>query len=126
MNLLEVFENAEDLVNFPEGSVLFAEGTEGDLMYVLVKGEIRVSLHDKTIAVATPGGIIGEMALLNSDVRSATATAIKDCKLAPIDLHSFKLLIQHTPDFALHVMNVLAERLRHANELLATHTKPMP
>jgi CRP/FNR family cyclic AMP-dependent transcriptional regulator len=59
------------------------------------------------------------MALLDSDDRSATATAMTDCVLAPIDVHSFKMLIQHTPDFALHVMNVLADRLRLANEKIA-------
>jgi CRP-like cAMP-binding protein len=120
MDLLEVFENSDDHVNFPEGAVVFEEGSEGDYMYVLIEGKIRISLHNEAIAMVVPGEIVGEMALLNSDARSATATAITDCRLAPIDLHSFKLLIQHTPDFALHVMNVLADRLRLANETLAS------
>jgi CRP-like cAMP-binding protein len=41
--------------------------------------------------------------------------------LLPIDVHSFKSLIQYTPDFALHVMNVLADRLRRVNEALTAH-----
>jgi CRP-like cAMP-binding protein len=40
--------------------------------------------------------------------------------LAPIDGHSFELLIQHTPKFALHVMNILADRLRLANATIAS------
>jgi CRP-like cAMP-binding protein len=119
MNLLEVFENSGDLLEFPAGTAIFKEGSEGDFMYVIVEGRIRLSLNNEHIGEESPGGIVGEMALLDSDKRSATATALTDCLLAPIDLHSFKLLIKHTPDFALHVMNVLANRLRLANEMIA-------
>ena len=119
MNLLEVFENSGDLLEFPAGTTIFKEGSEGDFMYVIVEGRIRLSLNNEHIGEESPGGIVGEMALLDSDKRSATATALTDCLLAPIDLHSFKLLIKHTPDFALHVMKVLANRLRLANEMIA-------
>ena len=120
MNLLEIFENSGDLLEFPAGATIFKEGSEGDFMYVIVEGRIRLSLHNEDIGEESPGGIVGEMALLDSDKRSATATALTDCLLAPINLHSFKLLIKHTPDFALHVMKVLADRLRLANEMI-TH-----
>ena len=116
MNLLEIFENSGDLLKFPAGTAIFEEGSKGDFMYVVVQGKVGLSLHGEYIAEESPGGIVGEMALLSSENRSATATAMNDCLLAPIDLHSFKMLIKHTPDFALHVMNVLAERLRLANE----------
>lgn len=119
MNLLEIFENSEDLIKFPAGSTIFEEGSEGDFMYVLMEGKIRLSLRNEFIAEESPGEILGEMALLSSDKRSATAMALNDCVLAPIDVHSFKMLIQHTPDFALHVMKVLANRLRLANEKIA-------
>ncbi len=119
MNLLEIFENSGDLHKFPAGTTIFEEGKEGDFMFVVIEGKIRLSLRNEFLGEESPGGIVGEMALLNSDERSATVTAMTDCLLAPIDLHSFKLLIQHTPDFALHVMNVLADRLRLANEKIA-------
>ena len=119
MDLLEVFEGSEDREKYPFGSVIFEEGNPGELMYVVLHGEVILSLKGQEIATVSRGAIIGEMALLNSDVRSATAIATTDCTLAPIDVHSFKSLIQHTPDFALHVMNVLADRLRLANEAMA-------
>ena len=121
MDLLEIFEDSGDLLKFSAGTAIFEEGSAGDFMYVVVDGRIRLSLRNEYIAEESTGGIVGEMALLNSDDRSATATAMTDCVLAPIDLHSFKLLIQHTPDFALHVMNVLADRLRSANEKKIAH-----
>lgn len=67
--------------------------------------------------IKAEAGIVGEMALLNSDVRSATATAQTDCQLALIDQSSFKLLLKHVPDFALHVVTVLATRLQGAYQL---------
>jgi CRP/FNR family cyclic AMP-dependent transcriptional regulator len=116
MNLLEIFESTEDLIEYPAESIIFEEGAQGDFMYVIMRGSIQLSLHGELIGEEVAGGIVGEMALLNSDNRSTTAKTSTACLLAPIDLHSFKLLIQHTPDFALHVMNVLADRLRLANE----------
>jgi len=119
MNLLEVFSETEDLVSLPSHSILFEEGANADFMYVIMKGGISLSLHGTVVGTAHQGDVIGEMALLGSEPRSATATTVTDCVLAPIDVHSFKLLIQHTPEFALHVMNLLADRLRFANERLS-------
>jgi len=116
MDLLEIFENSDDLLRFPAGTTIFKEGSAGDFMYVIMEGTVGFSLRSESLGEASAGGIVGEMALLDSHERSATATASTDCLLAPIDVHSFKMLIQHTPDFALHVMNVLADRLRQANE----------
>ena len=121
MDLLEVFRESADLIRYPAGSIVFGEGAKAEFMYVIMEGEITLSLHGHTIAVVSPGAIFGEMALLDSKVRSATSTAASDCVLVPIDIHSFKSLIQYTPDFALHVMNVLAQRLRRANEALTGH-----
>ena len=118
MDLLEVFRDSDDLMELSSGSVLFEEGDTAEFMYVIVEGEVRLTLHGTEIASVSEGAIVGEMALLDRDARSATATAVTDCRLALIDLHSFKSLIQHTPDFALHVMNVLADRLRATSEAL--------
>jgi CRP-like cAMP-binding protein len=116
MDLLNFFEDVDNHVNYPAGTVIFEEGAVGDFMYVVIDGDVELSLHGVAIFTATAGDIVGEMALLDSNERSATATTVTDCMLAPIDLHWFKLLTKHTPDFALHVMNILADRLRLSNE----------
>lgn len=123
MDLLDVFEGSDDLVALAPGAVLFEEGDPAELMYVIMEGEIGLSLHGKTIAHAVPGDVIGEMALVSTGARSATATAESDCQLIPIDVHSFKVLIQHTPEFALHIMSILADRLRDADEVLSEHPR---
>jgi CRP-like cAMP-binding protein len=58
------------------------------------------------------------MALINTDIRSATVTATSDCTLAVIDQASFQSLLRHVPDFSMHVMNVLADRLKSAYEMI--------
>lgn len=118
MNLLEVFKDSEDVEEFPAGSVIINEGESGNRMYIVVKGKVNISLKNRNIGSVLPGEIVGEMALLNSDVRSATATAQTECHLALIDQSSFKLLLKHVPDFALHVVTVLATRLQGAYQMV--------
>ena len=118
MDLLEVFKDSDDLVEYPAESVIFAEGMEGNYMYVVMDGEVSISLKDKILATALPGEIVGEMALINSEIRSATVTANTDCVLALIDQSSFESLIRHVPEFTQHVMKVLADRLQVAYELI--------
>lgn len=118
MDLLEIFKDSEDLVEYPAGAVILAEGNEGNHMYVVMKGEVTISLRDTVLATARVGEIVGEMALINADIRSATVTAKTDCRLALIDQSSFESLLRHVPDFSMHVMNVLAERLQLAYEMI--------
>jgi CRP-like cAMP-binding protein len=118
MNLLEVFKDSEDLLEYPAGTVVMEEGQEGDVIYVVMKGEVTISLKNKVLASAGPGEIVGEMALISSDMRSATVTARTDCVLAVIDQASFDSLLRHVPEFTLHIMNVLANRLEAAYEMI--------
>lgn len=118
MDLIEVFKDSADLVDFPAGAVIIMEGKEGNHMYVVMQGEVSISLEDKVIATAGPGEIVGEMALINSDLRSATVTAKTDCQLAMIDQGSFESMLRHVPEFSMHVINVLAGRLHSAYEVI--------
>jgi CRP-like cAMP-binding protein len=118
MDLLEIFKDSEDLVEFPAGTVIIKEGDEGNHMYVVLQGELVISLKNKILASSSPGEIVGEMALINSDIRSATVTAKTDCRLAFIDQASFRSLLQYVPDFSQHVMSVLANRLQAAYKMI--------
>ena len=118
MDLLEIFKDFDALEAFPAGATIIEEGAEGNLMYVVVEGEVSVSIKSKILAIAGEGEIVGEMALISSDLRSATVTAKTDCRLAPIDQASFESMLRHVPDFSMHVMNVLASRLQNAYELI--------
>ena len=118
MDLLEVFKDSDDLVEFSAGDVILAEGDLGNHMYVVMEGQVSILLKDKVIATATVGEIVGEMALINADIRSATVVADTPCVLAYIDQGSFESLLKHVPDFTLHVMHVLAGRLSSAYDMI--------
>ena len=112
MEALTLFRHAADAIDRKAGEVIFTAGDPGDRMYVVIEGEVDVLFEGRVIETTGPGGILGEMALIDRSPRSATAVAKTDCKLAPIDEKRFEFLVGQTPFFALHVMRVMCERLR--------------
>jgi CRP/FNR family transcriptional regulator, cyclic AMP receptor protein len=110
---ISLFRNATDCESFSAGQIIFQEGQPGEVMYAVSEGEVDILVHDKVIDSVGPGGIVGEMALIDAQPRSATAVARTDCKLVPISEKRFTFLVQQTPNFALQVMRVMADRLRH-------------
>ena len=118
MNLAELFRHETDLLLLPAGQTLFKEGEPGDLMYVLISGSAEIIVHHRVVETAQAGAILGELAMIDDRTRSATVIAQSDCKLLPIERKRFNFLIQQTPNFALHVMRVMADRLRATDSLL--------
>ncbi|HLE67846.1 MAG TPA: cyclic nucleotide-binding domain-containing protein [Burkholderiales bacterium] len=112
MDIRGLFKNAKDVKEFKAGTTVFAEGTPGDVMYVVLDGELEVRAGRKFIEVAKPGDVVGEMALIDAKARSATVVAKSDCRLVPVNERRFLILVHKTPIFALLVMRILAERLR--------------
>jgi len=109
---------AGDFEAFAAGQPIFTEGQPGDVMYIVKEGQVDLSIHGKVVETLGPGGILGEMALIDRKPRSATAVARTDCKLVSINEGRFQFLVQQTPYFAIEVMRVLAHRLRHMDEQL--------
>ena len=101
---------------FPAGKTIFAEGELGEVMYAVVEGDVAIIFGDKVINTHGPGEIFGEMALIDTKRRSATAVAKSDCKLVPIDEKRFFFLVQQHPYFPLQLLRVLSERLRLRTE----------
>ena len=119
MTTLNLFRNVTDAVSYTAGQTIFEAGAPGDVMYVVQEGDVDIVLAGRVIDTCGPGGIIGEMALINDKPRSASAVAKGDCKLVPIDEQRFTFLVQQTPYFAIQVMSVIAERLRRYMEAMA-------
>jgi len=112
MTTINLFRNATETKTYAAGETIFAQGDPGDLMYVVKQGEVEVLLGTRVIENIGPGGIVGEMALVDSGPRSATAVAKSDCELVPVDQKKFEYLVQQAPYFATTVMRVIVERLR--------------
>jgi len=118
-SLLKIFNPATGNLALKGGAHLFNAGdaTNGK-MYVLLEGQAEVLVNDMMVELVQPGAVIGELAMIDQEPRSATIRCVKDCSFAEVDEERFFYLIQRTPGFALEVMKVMASRLRRANRML--------
>ncbi len=110
------FQRAEGLRTYQPGAIIFAEGDPGDFMYVVIEGEVAVTLEGRLVNYLGPGTLFGEMALMDERPRSATVAAATYCQLLPLDTQRFQALTQEEPAFALQVMSIMTERLRRFME----------
>jgi CRP-like cAMP-binding protein len=126
MSTTDLFRNARDALTYEPGQTVFREGDRGDVMYAVVEGEVEILLGDRVINTAGAGSIIGELALVDDSPRSATARTRTACKLVPIGQKRFEFLVQQTPFFAIHVMRVMADRLRQLTSAAFTVEEAAP
>jgi CRP/FNR family transcriptional regulator, cyclic AMP receptor protein len=117
---IDILRNVADTVRFNAGSTVLEEGQPGELMYIVRQGTLDIRVGNRVVASAGPGEIVGEIALIDHQGRSAAVIARTDADLVPVDEKRFLFLVQQTPYFALQVMRVLAERLRQVNTLVAS------
>ncbi|MBC7825706.1 MAG: cyclic nucleotide-binding domain-containing protein [Candidatus Parcubacteria bacterium] len=108
---LSIFQRQPDPQSFSAGQTVFQEGEPGDLMYGILEGEIALLVNGKVVETIESGKVFGIGALVSSGVRTYTAIAQTDCKLAFLDEKRFLFVVQETPFFALEVMKSYSERL---------------
>lgn len=106
------------IVSHAAGVTIVHKGEPAHEMFLLRKGRVAIQLGGETVEEIGPGGIFGEMALIDHAPRSASAVAIEDSEIIPIDERLFFILVQDAPYFALDVMRVLTDRIRNMNQRL--------
>jgi len=106
------------------GDVIFQEGDPGNLVYLIQQGKIQISkaMGDRTkvLAVLSRGEFFGEMALISEKPRSATASALDDCRLLALDKKLFFKILRSNYDITVRLVEQLAGRLKTANQQLET------
>ena len=100
-----------DEANLPEGRELTRQGERGREFFVLIDGEVEIRRDGKKIATIRSGDCFGEMALVTDRPRNATATATKPLRVLVIRDTEFRSMLLRTPQIALKVMQVVADRL---------------
>lgn len=119
LNFATLFQHETDLLELPAGQPLFREGDDlNSTMYVLMSGTAEVTVKGRVVETARPGTPLGELAMIDSGVRSATVMAKTNCKFVVIGRQRFNFLVQQTPNFALGIMRVIADRLRRTDSIL--------
>ena len=105
-------------------TILFRAGDEGDAMYVIERGKVRICVrttqgHELTLTELGGGDFFGEMALLgDGQRRSADAVVAEDARLAVLSREHFLSFVRSSPNVALELLTALANRLRHTDEML--------
>jgi CRP-like cAMP-binding protein len=116
--MLKLFRDSKHKIQLAADETLFDEGDEGDTMYVVLSGRISVQIDGDEVDAVLPGGILGEMALVDSRPRSASAVASEPTEIVSIDRERFGNIVQLVPNFALHILSVNTQRLRRLMRLI--------
>ena len=112
---LDMFDPGSDGKPYPAGTAIFSAGDIGKEMYLILEGQVELTIGGSVVETLGPGEPFGEMALMDSEPRGASAIARTPCRLVPISEERFLYLIQDTPYFGLQIMKVMAHRLRKMN-----------
>jgi len=104
--------SGDDPVYYDRGKTIVEEGQTGLRMYAVLEGRVAVSiLGGGVVERLGPGGVFGELALIEQAPRLASVVAETDCQLLPINRNAFLLLVKTSPEFAESLLGALAERL---------------
>ncbi|MGZ5038745.1 MAG: Crp/Fnr family transcriptional regulator [Usitatibacter sp.] len=119
--MLEQFEAAlprANIVRYQAGASIMKEGQSGIYMYIVKSGRVFITIRDKVLEGVSPGGIFGEMALVDQSPRVASATADVYSELLAVDRASLMEAVKAQPAFAMAMLRAIVERLRHMNSQL--------
>ena len=96
----------------PLNKVIMKEGEAGVFMYVVLSGRVAISIKSRIVEWVGPGGVFGEMALVDQSPRAATAIAETDCDLLSINRGDFLKMVKTNPVFVVSLLKAAADRLR--------------
>ncbi len=101
------------------GKIIFKEGEEGEQMYIIQSGKVKVARNiggkEQVLAVMGKGDFFGEMAIVNKVKRTATISALDRVELLAFNREGFLNMINKNAKIALHIIDKLCRRLQNAN-----------
>jgi uncharacterized membrane protein len=114
-----------DLIKLQDNQTLFQAGEPGESLFLVRDGEVQLFIRDTTgqkivLDTTRAGDFFGEIALLDSGPRTATALALVPTELIELDREDLMLLFRKKPEAALHMLAAMGKMTRKADELLRT------
>ena len=105
---------------FPKRAIIVTEGDDSDSLYVMLSGKARVFVADDKgrevqLNQLGPGEYFGEVTL-DGGPRSASVTALEDCRCAVVKRAELTAVLEQSPELALHIVRKLARRVRELTE----------
>ena len=110
-----------DAVKIAKGSILFKEGDDGEHLYVIVDGKLKLGTssgdgRENLLSILGPGEMFGELSLFDPGPRTSTATAVTDAKLLSLSHERVIPWLRENPEVSLQLLTRLSQRLRRTNE----------
>ncbi|HEU0370283.1 MAG TPA: Crp/Fnr family transcriptional regulator [Candidatus Acidoferrum sp.] len=114
-------------VKLAANEILFLAGDPGEGCFRLNEGLLKVSMVSPTgaeriLAILGPGSIVGDMAMIDGRPRSASVSALRDCKLSFVSRSAFEAVAEKNPEIYKHLLSLLAARLRDTDQVVAAGT----
>jgi CRP/FNR family cyclic AMP-dependent transcriptional regulator len=111
-------------VKLSRGEHLFLEGDDGDALYVVIDGKMKLTRaasdgRENLLSVIGPGEMFGELSIFDPRPRTSSASAVTDASLVALKQEALTVWLQERPEVALHMLRALAQRLRRANDVTA-------
>jgi CRP/FNR family cyclic AMP-dependent transcriptional regulator len=111
-------------VNLAADAILFLAGDPGDGCYRVNEGLLKVSIAshagvERILAILGPGSIVGDMAMIDRRPRSASVSALRDCKLSFVSRAAFETFATKQPEIYKYLLGLLAARLRDIDQVVA-------
>lgn len=109
---LERIARSGDEIKMTAGSLLVDQGQTGREAFVVLDGQVTVKRNGRKVTTLDPGGIVGELSLLDHGPRTATVVCETDCTLFVIDQRHFLAVLDDVPTLAHKMLASLAGRIR--------------
>src|SRR4051812_29276607 len=113
------------MVERPAGTVLCSEGRAGQECFVIVDGEVAVTISGSEVATLGAGSVFGELAVLDGEPRTATARAASLVRLAVFSRREFEDLLECEPRVARRILDTVGARLRRTDRRLPVVDLPV-
>jgi CRP-like cAMP-binding protein len=115
---------ASRLRSFRRGQVVFTRSDPGDSVIVVVSGRVKVTMRsadggELTLAIIHPGGVLGELGVVDGGPRSADAETLEECQLLLIPRDAIRDVCARVPSAAQALTNSIAATLRRLTEVTA-------
>ena len=101
-----------------KGDIVLKEGEETDDAYIILEGEVAVTKNKQQVAILKENSIFGEIALVDKRPRTATCTALTNCKLGMVTRENYTQLLKHRPDAINPLMRIVVDRMRNLMDIM--------
>ncbi|ADI64038.1 cyclic nucleotide-binding domain-containing protein [Trichormus azollae] len=103
-------------LSYPTNHSIFKQGEEGRSLYIIVSGRVEVHIGDTKLAEVDPGKYFGEMAVFDTQPRSASVTTLEPCDCLELTQEQLYDAIEETPEIAVNIIRELSRIIRRLNE----------